>query len=365
MAENFYDLLGVSEDASTAVIEDAYREEIKRVHPDVSDDVDAGERTKRLNKAKQVLTDDDERARYDSVGHETYTSGSSDSGAAGTPGGNRTRASPSDSDGAGRSSSNGGSTRSRSRATNGETRGSDRSSRGAGAAGRADGHGGATATGSPDGTATATGTAKGSSSTWSGRRGDGRQGRSSPSRGPAWQSSRARRATGQATGASSSGAGATATGPSGQRQASAGSTRGPGGTRSWNAWEQTRSWAVRQGGTDRPGFDPNRLVPTEQSVLLLVSTFFLYPFFVASALYPLFPVVARLLVALCTLMMFAYLLSVPEVSVAVFGLWSVLAPVALVALPGVGLFSLLGVVALSTTWVPFGLSVLTLSMMES
>jgi len=198
----------------------------------------------------------------------------------------------------------------------------------------------------------------GSSSTWSGRRGGNGQGRSSPSQGPTWQSARARRATGGA-------AGATATGPSGQRQASAGSNDGPNATRSWNAWEQTRSWAVRQGGTDRPGFDPNRLAPTEQSVLLLVSTFFLYPFFVASAIYPLFPVVARLLIALCTLMMFAYLLSVPEVSVAVFGLWSVLAPVALVALPGVGLFSLLGVVALSTTWVPFGLSVLTLSVMES
>jgi curved DNA-binding protein CbpA len=354
MAENFYDLLGVSEDASTAAIEDAYREEIKRVHPDVSDDVDAGERTKRFNKAKQVLTDADERARYDSVGHEAYLSG--------TPGDSVETRSTARGDGASGSSGAGDSARSRSqrRGTDGGTGGSygrrNRSQSAERSDGRASRRSSATATGSESATADGSGT--GSSSTWSGRRGGRGQGRSSSSPGPTWQSARTRRATG-------GGAGATATGPSGRRQASAGSTDGPDPTRSWNAWEQTRSWAVRQGGSERPGFDPTRLVPTEQSVLLLVSTFFLYPFFVASALYPLFPVVARVLVALCTLMMFAYLLSVPEVSVAVFGLWSLLAPVALVVLPGAGLFSLLGVVSLSTTWVPFGLSVLTLSMMES
>jgi len=350
MAENFYELLGVSEDASTAVIEDAYREEIKRVHPDVSDEVDAGERTKRLNKAKQVLTDDEERARYDSIGHETYLSGgSSDSSATATA--DSTRAT-------GKSSSAGGTARSRSRDDDGASGRAYRRGSRTQSAGGSDHPGWKRSASERQSTnETTTGTATGSSSTWSGRRGASGQGRSSPSRGPTWQSARTRRATGGATGA-------TATGPSGQRQASAGRTDGPNASRSWNAWEQTRSWAVRQGGTDRPGFDPNRLLPTEQSVLLLVSTFFLYPFFVASALYPLFPVVARLLVALCTLMMFAYLLSVPDVSVAVFGLWSVLAPVALVALPGVGLFSLLGVVALSTTWVPFGLSILTLSVVE-
>jgi len=355
MAENFYDLLGVSEDASTAVIEDAYREEIKRVHPDVSDDVDAGERTKRLNKAKQVLTDEDERAQYDSVGHETYLSGGSTGPETTESSGPGATATSGNTHAAGATSTTSGTASSRSRSDGGTGGGYERHRR-SGTTGRTRRQRSATANESQ--TNTATGTATGSNSTWSGRRDGNGQGRSSPSRGPAWQSARTRRATGGA-------AGATATGPSGQRQASAGSTGGTSATRSWNAWEQTRSWAVRQGGTDRPGFDPNQLVPTEQSVLLMVSTFFLYPFFVASALYPLFPVVARFLVALCTLMMFAYLLSVPEVSVAVFGLWSVLAPVALVVLPGVGLFSLLGVVALSTTWVPFGLSVLTLSVMES
>jgi hypothetical protein len=97
---------------------------------------------------------------------------------------------------------------------------------------------------------------------------------------------------------------------------------------------------------------------------LLAVTFFLYPMFVASTLYPLFPLVARVLVAVCTVSMFVYLASVPRVAVTVFGLWSVLTPVALVALPGVGLFTLGGVVALSATWIPLALSLLTLSVVD-
>jgi hypothetical protein len=177
------------------------------------------------------------------------------------------------------------------------------------------------------------------------------------STGPSWQSSRA-------DGASASAAGG-ADGPSARRQAAAGPTNGPNAEWSWNAWEQTRSWAVRQGRSGGSGIDPERFVPTQQSMLLLVSTFFLYPFFVASALFPPFPMVARLIVATCTLLMFAYLLSVPETAVTVFGLWSILAPVALVVLPGVSLFSVGGVVALSVTWIPLALSLLTLSVLES
>jgi hypothetical protein len=43
MGENYYELLGVSEDASTDDIETAYRERLKETHPDVSDDEDANE----------------------------------------------------------------------------------------------------------------------------------------------------------------------------------------------------------------------------------------------------------------------------------------------------------------------------------
>jgi len=361
MAENFYELLGVSEDASTAVIEDAYREEIKQVHPDVSDDVDAGERTKRLNKAKQVLTDEDERARYDRIGHDTYLSGG-----AGNSGGSTNGDGPAE---AGGSSRTAGSTRSDSRnegrAGGGSYRGRQRS--GATAAGSASGTGAGTATGS------GRGTGSGSGNTWSGRRGARNgQGPSRSSSGPTWQSARAGRATAggsagtanRTAGTAGGAAGSSAQGPSARRQASAGTTDGPNADWSWNTWERTRSWAVREGGSSRPGFDASLLVPTQQSVLLLAVTFFLYPMFVASALYPLFPLVARVLVAVCTVLMFVYLASVPRVAVTVFGLWGVLTPVALVALPGVGLFTLGGVVALSATWIPLALSLLTLSVVD-
>lgn len=83
-----------------------------------------------------------------------------------------------------------------------------------------------------------------------------------------------------------------------------------------------------------------------------------------TVLFPPFPVIARVAVAVCTLLMFAYLLSVPEVAVVVYGVWSVIVPVAILLIPGVSIFSLAGVVGLSATWIPLGLSVLTLSIIR-
>ncbi len=72
MSEDFYDVLGVSSDASTAEIKRAYREKATEYHPDVSDDPDAEEKFKKIQKAKQVLTDEDKREAYDRMGHERY-----------------------------------------------------------------------------------------------------------------------------------------------------------------------------------------------------------------------------------------------------------------------------------------------------
>ncbi|MFC6976277.1 J domain-containing protein [Halomicroarcula sp. GCM10025709] len=70
--DTFYSALGVTPDDDTERIRQAYREQVKRHHPDVSDAADASERFTRLTTAKEVLTDADERARYDRLGHETY-----------------------------------------------------------------------------------------------------------------------------------------------------------------------------------------------------------------------------------------------------------------------------------------------------
>jgi DnaJ-class molecular chaperone with C-terminal Zn finger domain len=72
MREKYYERLGVPPDASTDEIAAAYRKQLKETHPDVSDASDASERTKRLIEAKNVLTDETERARYDRLGHDRY-----------------------------------------------------------------------------------------------------------------------------------------------------------------------------------------------------------------------------------------------------------------------------------------------------
>lgn len=72
--DTFYSILGVDRDASAGRVREAYRELVKEHHPDVSDDAAAPDRFKRLTTAKEVLTDADERARYDRLGHATYVS---------------------------------------------------------------------------------------------------------------------------------------------------------------------------------------------------------------------------------------------------------------------------------------------------
>ncbi|MFB6140308.1 MAG: DnaJ domain-containing protein [Halosimplex sp.] len=381
MTETYYDRLGVSPDAAVGEIETAYREAIKRVHPDVSDDVDAAERTKRLNEAKRVLTDEDERAKYDRLGHAAYTGSGSGSNPDSRPGDGDTdsgRASTADPRGGGGSDSaeRTGATgrrstgRARDSASPDESERADGSSatgdesawRGSQQRGRRSGRRRAAGPRDP-GRRADTGNESGRAHTdgAAAAAGSGRRRRRSPdgttrsrgdSTGPSWQSSGAR--TGAATAAGS---------PSAQRQAAAGSADGPNVDSSWNAWASTGAWAVRRGSPGR-SFGLDRFVPSEQTALLVGSIFFCYPFFVGTMLYPPFPLAARAAVAVCTLLTFAYLLSIPGAAVAVFGLWSVLTPVILVAVPAASLFSLVGVAALVATWVPLGLSVLTFSLVR-
>lgn len=514
MTETFYELLGVPEDASTADIEAAYRAEIKQVHPDVNDDVDAGERTKRLNRAKRVLTDESERDRYDREGHVAYTgddadgatastwngtrgggssatvdrSGANQRGNAGPDGGGGpgteggwSSGSSGPAEGGGSSADNRGSATDRrgSAEPSGKRSGTDgstgSSTRGASTRGnrgtdsstdpdtasRNGGRSGSNAgeharswsgrssrnrrttgrTGSPSDRASASG-GESSTGTWAGRdesrtgnrrrpwrstatdrggddgntgsgrntpsgqksggsgddgqnRGVGRRserdegtggapgddgrtrtgarssdrtGPSRPSEGPSWQANR----PGRFGAAARSASGRTATGGSGTRasasapwQSPAGGAAGSTAEQSWNPWERTREWAVRRTSTGGSSLDLDRLLQTEHALVLLATTFLLYPFFVFSVLFPAFPLVARVAIGLCTLLMFAYLLSVPEVAIVVFGLWSLIVPVAMVVVPGVGVFSLAGVVGLTVTWVPFGLALLTASMLRS
>jgi len=83
MPEDFYDVLGVSRDASEDEITAAYREKVSEYHPDVSDEPDAEEQFKKIQKAKDVLTDDEKRQQYDQLGHERFTEAEKRGGAGG------------------------------------------------------------------------------------------------------------------------------------------------------------------------------------------------------------------------------------------------------------------------------------------
>lgn len=67
--KDYYDILGVSRDATQDQIKSAYRKLSRKYHPDVSKEADAADRFKDLNEANEVLKDPEKRAAYDRLGN--------------------------------------------------------------------------------------------------------------------------------------------------------------------------------------------------------------------------------------------------------------------------------------------------------
>ncbi len=295
MTGTYYDLLDVSPDASAEEVERAYRERLKKTHPDVSDAADAGDRTRRLIEARNVLTDASERARYDRLSHESYVErDDTDAQWAGQTAGRPTADTPGPAD----SSTDSSGPRTGRQAAGRERREST-------APGGRDQPG---SDGAPGGT------------------------RVDSAGGGASHSEQAREHVGTPSW-------------SGHREAQAGTAR---------AWNPDSPYAVHR---SEEGLHGSRLSPVGPSLVLLAATFLAYPVLVAGVLFPQFPLLARVLIGGCALGVVAYLQSAPEVGLVVFGTWSVLGPAVLVAL-GVPLVSVPGAVVAVGTGVPLGLSAL-------
>jgi len=84
---DYYEVLGVSKNASEAEIKSAYRKQALQWHPDRNRAKEAEGRFKEINEAYEVLSNKDKKAAYDQFGHAAFEPGAGFGGAAGPFGG--------------------------------------------------------------------------------------------------------------------------------------------------------------------------------------------------------------------------------------------------------------------------------------
>lgn len=303
MGETYYDVLEIDPEASREEIESAYRERVLDIHPDHNDAPDATEQFQRVSRAKDVLSDGDERARYDRLGHDAYVRlaqhARADSGASNPDPKSETNGEKFDS----------GPTSSR-RSTNTTDRTYSTSW-----------SGGSTQQTAAGATDTTGGTYRGSNA----------------------RGTRTRTATATAGGATESTGdlGSSASGTTGDPVDST-SVDSPSGFRyavhDWDG-QIDFEWTGRQ--------------VTDSTAVTVGCLWLLYPGFVASSVLPAAPLLVNGILAACTIAIVGYLLTWPRLSAVLFGSWSLVFPIALVAIDDVSLVSVVGVTTLGFAWVPF------------
>ncbi|SNZ04964.1 DnaJ domain-containing protein [Natronoarchaeum philippinense] len=301
MTDTFYDVLGVPETADQDEIQSAYREKVKKYHPDVSDRDDAAERFKAVTRAEEVLGDATERARYDRLGHDAYVrhldganAGTSEQSPWTNTGGDGSSASTGDAGGS---------------AFGGSASASGTSASGTSASARERAR---AATGAEDG------------------------GGASQHR----KQRRRRRANKRRADSSWTPEDADT-----QREDSEASSAESDGGYTVHDWEPVGTSFIGE----RPGLTRNEFV--QITILGL-----LYPVLLYSAVTPAFPLAVNGVVAALTLLLIGYLITRPLVAGTVFGVWSMFAPVAIVQL-GVELLSVPAMTVILGCWIPLGYSI--------
>lgn len=72
---DYYEVLGVPKGASEEQIRKAYRGLARKYHPDVNDEPNAEDKFKEINEAYKILSDPEQKSKYDQFGHAAFENG--------------------------------------------------------------------------------------------------------------------------------------------------------------------------------------------------------------------------------------------------------------------------------------------------
>jgi curved DNA-binding protein CbpA len=314
MTETFYDVLDVGTDATQDEITAAYRERVKETHPDLNDSADAAEAFQRVAEAEEVLSDPDERARYDRLGHASYQRLFGDA-----DGWGRGRDDDGTDEESGGERATGDERRRWADGTHGnrnrrqEYPGSDREAAGEGN--------------------------RTSRSYYVGDTGDSGGGASTASGGTSASASTDGGAT--AAGSAFDGAARRTTRDQGEHVASEAEED--------DEWE---GFSVHDWDEEELAQEPVRVSLSQQSMVLAGLTFLMYPFLAYVTVSPQLNLFVNVVIGACTLLLLGYLLTIPRVAVVGFGALSVGLPLVL-AFVGVNLLAPMSVFLVGACVVPF------------
>ncbi|MFC4407055.1 DnaJ domain-containing protein [Haloarchaeobius iranensis] len=309
MTETFYDVLGVGTDATQDEITAAYRERVKETHPDLNDSADAADEFQRVAEAEEVLSDPDERARYDRLGHGTYQRMFGDAAGWGRP---------RDEDGTDEEQG-------RERATDDDRRSwaGDRY----GNRNRRQEYPGSDREAASEGNRT-------SRSYYVGDNSGGGSG------------------TGSGGGTTSASTDGGANAASSFEGAARRTTRGQGEHVAADEDDEWDGFSVHDWDEEELEQEPVRVSLSQQSMVLAALTFLMYPFLAYVTVSPQLNLFVNVIIGGCTLLLLGYLLTIPRVAVVGFGALSVGLPLVL-AFVGVNLLAPMSVFLVGACVVPF------------